>query len=73
MELKTKQKKCIHHWIIDSPDNVTSSGKCIHCGTVKEFINDWETAMIASGKTPDGYKAQHQLEYLLNHQQQWDI
>lgn len=35
-----KQQKCIHHWIIDSPNGSTSYGRCKKCGAVAEFVND---------------------------------
>lgn len=30
---------CCHHWIIESPQEVTSKGVCKFCGEEKEFIN----------------------------------
>jgi len=40
LESDTKQKQCVHHWIIDSPDGPTSFGKCKLCGATAEFSND---------------------------------
>ena len=33
---------CAHHWIIGDPDGPTSSGKCKHCGTQRDFMNYFE-------------------------------
>ena len=45
---KTMQKQCVHHWIIETPDGKTSSGKCRYCGLEKEFSNDWTDPYIKS-------------------------
>ena len=34
-----KQKKCMHHWVIDSPHGQMSYAKCKLCGAVAEFYN----------------------------------
>jgi hypothetical protein len=39
-EPNIKQQKCIHHWIIDSPNASTSRGRCKKCGAVATFLND---------------------------------
>ena len=43
---QTKQKQCVHHWIIESPDGPTSFGICKKCGLVKEFLNNWQDSLI---------------------------
>ena len=40
-ESKADQKKCVHFWIIESPDGRTSHGVCKYCGAVNDFSNDW--------------------------------
>ena len=45
-ETNTKQKKCVHYWIIESPDGRTSFGRCKYCGLVNEFSNDWHDALV---------------------------
>ena len=55
MKPKTKQKQCVHLWLIDPPDNKTSFGRCKLCGMVKEFINDWTIATAQIRKTPTDY------------------
>jgi hypothetical protein len=34
-----EQKKCIHYWIVESPNGPTSRGVCKFCGEEKEFAN----------------------------------
>jgi hypothetical protein len=40
-ELKpeTKEKECVHYWIIDFPEGPVSNGVCKHCGMKKRFFN----------------------------------
>jgi len=52
-EVKTKQEKCIHHWIIDAADGSTSYGRCKHCGLVKTFSNDWQNPYLKSDSQDD--------------------
>jgi hypothetical protein len=42
----TEQQNCIHHWIIDSPNDDTSYGKCKRCGTVAEFSNTFSIDFV---------------------------
>ena len=35
----TKQARCRHHWLIESPQGRTSMGMCKLCGAQKEFSN----------------------------------
>jgi hypothetical protein len=35
----TKQARCRHHWLIESPQGPTSMGMCKLCGAQKEFSN----------------------------------
>ncbi|MDP2632654.1 MAG: hypothetical protein Q8P25_02940 [Candidatus Curtissbacteria bacterium] len=34
-----KDTFCQHHWIIETPQGVTSSGECKNCHEVREFQN----------------------------------
>jgi len=49
----TKQQKCIHHWIIDSPNDHMSYGKCKRCGAVAEFSNTFIRDFVERVKLPD--------------------
>ncbi len=49
----TKQQKCIHHWIIDSPHDHMSYGKCKRCGAVAEFSNTLLTDFVERAKLPE--------------------
>ena len=42
----TKQRECVHHWIIDSPHGHMSYGKCRFCGAVTEFSNTLRDAFV---------------------------
>jgi len=55
-KLNTKQQKCIHHWVIDSPSSHMSNGKCKLCGAVTEFSNALGDAFVRRGviKTDPG-------------------
>jgi hypothetical protein len=35
----TKERRCRHHWLIESPHGPTSMGICKLCGAQKEFSN----------------------------------
>lgn len=35
----TKEGRCRHHWLIESPEGPTSLGICKLCGAQKEFRN----------------------------------
>ena len=56
VQVQTGQEQCPHHWIIDSSNGVMSYGKCNMCGMMKEFVNDWETAIGMIGKDTGDYK-----------------
>lgn len=36
---ESKEKQCVHYWIIDFPDGPVSAGKCNRCGAVRNFYN----------------------------------
>ena len=36
---------CAHYWVIDSPNGITSTGRCKRCGLVKEFYNDFDSSV----------------------------
>ena len=36
---ETKEKVCVHYWIIDFPEGPVSTGVCKHCGVEKRFFN----------------------------------
>ena len=42
---KTRTGKCIHHWIIESPNGRESSGSCKRCGRKRAFANSTENVM----------------------------
>jgi hypothetical protein len=37
--------KCIHHWIIETPNGRESSGACKRCGLKRAFANSTENVM----------------------------
>ena len=37
--------KCVHHWIIETPNGRESQGVCKRCGAKKEFANSNESVM----------------------------
>ncbi len=39
---RTKQKGCVHFWVIEFPEGPVSTGKCKHCGVEKTFFNSIE-------------------------------
>ncbi len=49
-ESKTGKKKCVHFWIIESPDGRTSRGICKYCGTINDFSNDWHDVLNSFNK-----------------------
>ena len=38
-DVKKKQERCVHHWIIEFPEGPVSTGVCKHCGTTQRFYN----------------------------------
>lgn len=54
--------QCRHHWVIESPQGVTSRGVCKLCGAEREFLNSaqdslWEGESVpnpGSGRWPRG-------------------
>ena len=49
VETNAKQKQCVHHWIIDSPNGYTSLGVCKHCGAIAEFSNEFKSDFDGNG------------------------
>jgi hypothetical protein len=52
----TKEARCRHHWLIESPQGRTSMGMCKLCGAQKEFSNStgdflWETEPLSELST----------------------
>ena len=46
--LEVVESDCNHHWVIDSPNGPTSTGRCRVCGEIREFknsiqITSWES------------------------------
>ncbi len=39
---KDSEGQCVHHWIIEPPDQIVSKGVCIKCGAKKSFLNKAE-------------------------------
>jgi len=40
-EKRSRNRKCQHHWIIETPKGPISKGVCKYCGAAKEFQNYW--------------------------------
>lgn len=36
------QARCIHRWLIETPNGATSLGVCRYCGARRRFPNAWE-------------------------------
>ena len=49
----TKKQNCIHHWIINPPDDHMSYGKCKRCGKVAEFYNAYISDLVNRAKLLD--------------------
>lgn len=64
MQIPGKTKNCVHHWIIEDPDSVYSTGKCTRCGQEKKFINDWNELLTVTGKGAFIAKAKKEAVYL---------
>ena len=45
----SKERHCIHYWIIDFPDGPVSAGKCKRCGMVKNFYNCLDNIELDQG------------------------
>ena len=41
----TAKGKCVHHWMIESPNGRESGGVCKRCGARKSFSNSTEQVM----------------------------
>ena len=39
------EASCIHHWVIEPPNGLTSRGVCKRCGTDRDFANANESVM----------------------------
>ena len=37
--LKGDPRRCVHYWIVEPADNVTSEARCCKCLSVKKFSN----------------------------------
>jgi len=48
------QKHCVHHWIIDPPNETESKGVCKKCGATRRFSNnssiDFRDSLLLSTK-----------------------
>jgi len=44
--------ECVHHWLIESPNGSTSTGKCLRCGQVRVFFNDYDSAASPDNAQP---------------------
>lgn len=42
---RSSSRKCVHHWIIDSPNGRQSAGLCKRCGKKRSFANSNEAVM----------------------------
>jgi hypothetical protein len=54
-----KQEKCIHYWMIDTPDGSMSYSRCKRCGAVAEFSNIWMSDFADRKKPPNNQRIQH--------------
>ena len=52
IERYAAQEMCVHYWVIDTSNKPMSKGACKHCGMVKEFYNDWRTALENTNLPP---------------------
>lgn len=34
--------RCVHRWVIETPNGATSLGVCRYCGARRQFSNAWE-------------------------------
>ena len=48
----TLKKQCTHYWIIEPARGSTSFGKGKYCGTVTEFVNDYQLALLTLPHKP---------------------
>jgi len=44
-EVVIKPEKCVHYWIIESPNGPTSKGWCKYCGIKADFFNDLQESL----------------------------
>lgn len=35
----TTDAACVHHWLINTPNGATSTGRCLKCGEKRAFKN----------------------------------
>mgnify|MGYP001214118097 CR=1 FL=1 len=42
---RARTKKCIHHWLIETPNGRESRGVCKNCGRKRAFANSTENVM----------------------------
>lgn len=42
---KQMRRRCLHHWIIETPQGATSRGHCKRCGMMKRFPNAAEDSI----------------------------
>ena len=49
LKKKEQKVKCVHYWLIESPDGPISKGECIHCGEERRFINAFVVALKREG------------------------
>ena len=45
-EQEAPENRCQHHWLIEQAAGPTSLGRCLRCGSEREFYNDPEAARI---------------------------
>lgn len=49
VDVKSKKKVCVHHWIIEPAIGPTSKGKCKICGEERTFLN-----IVEDGQPKEG-------------------
>ena len=48
-------RKCVHHWMIESPNGKISMGTCNKCGKKREHHNSIDWSQWANSRYHHGY------------------
>ena len=57
---KQRARKCLHHWMVETPHGVTSRGLCKRCGASKRFPNAAADLLAESRANAKGRWANNQ-------------
>lgn len=49
--------ECAHHWLIDTPNGETSSGRCKTCGKSRDFFNYSQRKVMTRSVKPTAASA----------------